>query len=140
MKTKIIVKALGLIELFIGLVTITSLLTYSILSLSKKPLNVFIFVLTSSITSIILGCGLWRMRGWARSLLLFFSGYIVLTKFLMFAGLLRFNGEIITFVPYSVKNTISVAYHILIMLFLSLQATKGYFRNTANKGHRDIAA
>ena len=60
-------------------------------------------------------------------LLLFFAVYIVLTKVFIFMNLLQFSGEIITFVPVSFKNFISILYHSLIILLLNYHSIKENF-------------
>ena len=119
MKYKIIVKVTACLELLIGSVTLISLAVYSILSMSQKPFNVFIFVLSTSLMSIVIGLGLLSCKDWARKTLVFFSGYIILTKIMIFFNLLRFNGEIITFIPTDTKNIISVIYHFAVIMLLS---------------------
>ena len=124
---KRVIMSIAFIELLIGLSTLSGLVTYSLLSISKKPLNVFIFVLLSSAISTIIGSGLLNYREWSRNLLLFFSGYIIITKVLIIAGLLMFNGEIITFIPAGFKNCISILYHGFIILFFNQKTVRGYF-------------
>ena len=124
---KTTIRLIAFMELLIGLCTLFGLLTYSLLSISKKPLNVFIFVLLSATISTIIGSGLLNYREWSRNLLVFFSGYVILTKILIVAGLLRFNGEIITFIPTGFKNCISILYHGFIVIFFNQKTVKGYF-------------
>jgi len=122
-----IVRLIAFIEISIGSVTLFSLMTYSLFSIPKKPLNVFIFVLISSIISCSIGVGLFRHKNWARKTLIFFSGYVIITKILIFSGLLRFTGELITFIPQDIKSSISILYHSLIVLFFSRAVTKKHF-------------
>ncbi|UCC95232.1 MAG: hypothetical protein JSW40_00365 [Candidatus Omnitrophota bacterium] len=129
MRNKILVKIIAFIELSIGLVTLISLVVYSLLSLSQKPLNVFMFVCISSLISILIGVGLLSGRDLARHSLLFFSSYIILTKILVFANLLQFKGEIITFIPTSIKNALSVGYHALLIVLFSQKRVKAFFKN-----------
>jgi hypothetical protein len=119
MKNNLAVKAIALIEISIGLATLASLIVHSVLSLSTKPFNVFTFVLASAVTSAILGIGLLNYRDWARALLVFFSGYIVLTKILIFMNLLNFSGEIFTSIPTGIKNSFSILYHTLLVFYLT---------------------
>ncbi len=119
MNDRLAVKAIALIEIFIGLATLASLIIHSVLSLSTKPFNVFTFVLASAVTSAILGVGLLNYRDWARALLVFFSGYIVLTKILIFMNLLHFSGEVFTYIPTGIKNASSILYHILLVFYLT---------------------
>lgn len=124
---KYTIRLIAFIELLIGLFTLFGIITYSLLSISKKPLNVYIFVLLSSSVSSIIGTGLLNYRAWSRNLLLFFSGYVILTKILIAAGLLRFNGEIVTYIPADIKNCISILYHGFVILFFNQKTVKAYF-------------
>jgi len=117
-KNKILIKIIAFIELSIGLGTLASLIVYSSLSTSHKSLNVFIFVCTPSTMSFLIGLGLLAEKDIARKVLVLFSGYIVLTKFLIFAKLMQFNGEILTFIPAGFKNLISAFYHFLLIISL----------------------
>ena len=127
MLTKRLIKAIGCIEVLIGLTTVIGLVTYAFMSISTKPLNVFVFVLVTAAASFTLGLGLLNHQPWARTLLVFFSGYIVLTKAMIAFDLLRFNGEIVTSIPAGVKNATSVLYHGFIIWFLSRRPVKKLF-------------
>lgn len=122
------VNTIAVIELLIGLSTISSLVTSCILDASRKPLNVFIFVLATSITSAFIGLGLFRRHRLAWLLLVFFSGYIVLTKILLLTGLMIFTGEIITFIPMDIKNYISIAYHSFIVFYFTRKSVRTIFK------------
>jgi len=124
---KKMLKAIAIIEVLIGLVTIIGLVAYAFMSISTKPLNVFVFVLVTAAASFALGLGLLNHQPWARTLLLFFSGYIVLTKVMIAFDLLRFNGEIVTSIPAGVKNAASILYHGFIIWFLSRRPVKRLF-------------
>jgi len=124
MKYKTLIRIISFIELFIGLATIVGLIASSLIFISAKPINVFVFVFISSLISVAIGLGLFYYREWARKVLLFFSTYIVLTKILVFFNLISFNGEIITFVSTGSKNFISITYHILIIMVLCQPAAK----------------
>ena len=127
MNREIVIKFTALTELIIGLTTLTSLLVISVLPSPLKPFNVFIFVLISSISSSIIGLGLFAYREWARKTILLFSAYILLTKVLIFLKLLHFEGEIISFIPTSLKDIISFLYHSWILLFFSRKSVKNIF-------------
>jgi hypothetical protein len=128
---KAAIKVIAFLELIIGLTTLISLTALYLLSISTKPLNVFIFVLVSSIISIIIGLGLLAHKNWAREVLLFFSMYIVFTKILIFSNLLQFKGEIITFIPGLTKNIVSFLYHSFILLFFNQGKVKQIFKPKA---------
>ena len=126
-KTIRIIALIAFVELAIGISTIIGLLTSASLHLSKKPANVFIFVILSAMISTAIGIGLFKCREWARTAIVFFSGYIILTKVLVFAGLMHFNGEIIAFIPTDLKNYISIAYHAFLFIFFSRKSAKIHF-------------
>ena len=126
--TKKIVNLIAAVELLIGLVTISSLVISSALFYSRKPLNVMAFVLATSVTSIVIGVGLFKRWRWAWLLIVFFSGYIVLTKVLLLFGLLIFTGEIITFIPMDTKNYISIFYHAFIVFYFTKRLVRSQFQ------------
>lgn len=121
------IRIIAFIELSIGLSTLSGLIVYSSLSMSQKPLNVSIFVCVASLISILIGLGLLANKDIARKVLIFFSSYIVLTKIMIFLNLMRFNGEIIGFIPASLKNSISILYHGLIIIILNQRDVKESF-------------
>jgi len=125
---KLTVRVIAFLEVLIGFITLNSLVAFQLYSISTKPMNVFIFVLVSSLISIIIGFGLIRDKNWARKDLLLFSLYIVFTKILIFANLLQFKGEIITFVPDPLKNSISLLYHSFILLLFNQPKVKEIFK------------
>lgn len=127
LSAKKIITAIAYIEMLIGSATITGLMASAAIAAQNKPANVFIFVLVSAVISFIIGSGLLRFKEWARLFLVFFSGYIIVTKVLLFAGLLRFNGEIITMIPADFKNLISVAYHGFAIVYFTRIAVKKEF-------------
>ncbi len=115
------------VELSIGLITLFGLATYEFFHLSTKSPAVAAFVIVSNLISASLGIGLLNYRRWARALLLFFSGYVILTKLFLFLGLIKLNGEIVLFIPTGLKNTISIFYHVFIIIFLNLPSVKKLF-------------
>jgi hypothetical protein len=88
--------------------------------MQPKPLNVYIFVTLTAIMAVVFGIGLLYDGKWAVRLLIFFSGYIILTKILVYAGLLSFAGAIITIVPVALKDGISILYHSALIIFLAI--------------------
>ncbi|KJJ83450.1 membrane protein [Candidatus Omnitrophus magneticus] len=117
---KFIFFLIGIIELFIG---ITALMGCFIVQtwhvgIPIKPWNVYIFVVITAIFSIILGIGILKRRLWANELLIFFSGYVVINKILMYSGLLTFNSHIVKIIPIWAKDSISFLYHIVLVIIL----------------------
>ncbi|NQT06289.1 MAG: hypothetical protein HQ575_01990 [Candidatus Omnitrophica bacterium] len=117
--TESAIQLIGFIELLIGLTTILFVTLFSVFSIVEKPLNVFIFVIASAFISTAIGAGMVNFKRWARVLLLFFSGYVVLLKVLIYLGIIQFTGAIITTPPPHVKNAVSVLYHIFLIIFLT---------------------
>lgn len=110
---------IALIEIAIGLSTLSGLALYTQFSLLSKPFNVLVFVVAAATVSTLLGVGLTHLNRHCAILLVFFSGYIILTKLMVAGGLLRFNGEIVTFIPTDAKNLLSLAYHGFVLIFLT---------------------
>ena len=121
---RIIIKAIAYIEMAIGLATLFTLASSYLSFIPKKSPNVFIFVLLSALTSSLLGVGLLRGIDLFRKLLVFFSGYVILIKGLVFVGILNFTSELITVISDPVKNTISIIYHIFVIIVLSHSTIK----------------
>ncbi len=127
MGNRTIIKIIGITEVLIGLSSFFAAIIFSFMFISKRPLNVFFFVIIASVISYSIGLGLLDYKNWARLLLVFFSGYIIVTKILMFLNLLYFKGEIITFIPIELKNTISIIYHAFVKIYLTRPFVKKYF-------------
>ena len=127
MKNNLIVAIIAGVELLIGLMTLTSLVVSFIGDFEQKPLNVFIFVFITSLISIMIGLGLFVYHPIARRVLIYFSIYIVLIKIMIFFHLLEFKGEIITFLPQGIKDTISFMYHGLIIILLNNKSVRKAF-------------
>lgn len=121
LKTEILIKAIGYIEVAIGICSFLGVMTVQFTSLygfSQKPTNVFVFVVLSAGVSLLLGVGTLLRNKKACNLLIFFSGYVILTKLLKYAGLLKFNGDLITIFPSWAKDTMSFLYHIFVISVL----------------------
>jgi hypothetical protein len=117
---------IGITEVIIGisaLIGVAIVQTTGIYGFSPKPVNVYVFVVVSACISFILGVGILSKREWARNLLVFFSGYVLITKILKYGGLLTFNSDIInaaTAMPIWGKDAISFFYHSFVILFIAL--------------------
>jgi len=119
---KIIFSIVGAIEVVIGLITLISCFvvqTWNIFGYTPKPFSVYVFVVVSAMISFVLGVGMLSYRDWARIALIFFSGYVVLTKIMIYSKLLVFSGEILTIVPVWSKDVVSVGYHLVLIITLS---------------------
>src|SRR4030042_4742505 len=122
------VYSIGFIEVIIGISTMLGLFFSFFFALSKKSPNIFMFVLISALISTYLGFGLLRLKNLARRLLIFFSGWVVLTKLLVFMGILQLHGALLTTISNAVKNTVSVIYHITVIALLNHSTFKDVFR------------
>jgi hypothetical protein len=120
MVKKTITRLIAIIEIGIGLATLagtTAVQFWGAFGLAPKPLNVYIFVLIAATSALVLGAGLLSGKKWARILLIFFAGYILLTKLLIYLGLMSFTGAVITAPSPDVKDGISAVYHAFLVLF-----------------------
>lgn len=124
----LLIESIAFIELSLGLITMVGLILYPIFSLPPKPHNVLIFVLVSAMASMILGYRLLKRKEFARRSLVFFAAYIILTKILLFTGLIELKGEFITAFPSWFKNSISFLYHLGIIGLLENNQFKQEFR------------
>ena len=127
MRERVIVKIIAGIETTIGLGTLIGLMLSSSLFPTEKTTSIFIFVFCTSIVSIVLGVGLLNGRDWARKALIYFSGYVLMTKILSFFGIVHFLGELFVLIPSEMKDIISFLYHNCIILFLMAPETKKEF-------------
>lgn len=118
----------GLTEIVIGTATFIAV-THSLnAGISTKPLNVLVFVVLSSLISASLGAGILMRLEYARKLFIFFAGWIILSKILIFTRIITLNGAIETTVPLSLKNAISSIYHLLAILYFHQPAIKAEFK------------
>lgn len=121
----------GFIELFIGLSTILFVTIFDIFSLASKPPGVFVFVVLSGTLSAVIGFGILRHKNWSRILLIFFSGYVIVMKILIYMDVIRFTGEIMTFPPPYIKDAISLLYHIAVIVLFTNKNTASKFNTAA---------
>jgi len=128
MKNRSIITAIASIEILIGLVTISGLSASAIFSFSKKSPAVFIYVIGSAVISASLGIGLLSFKDMFRKLLIFFSGYVILIKIMVFLGILEFTGELVTVISGPAKNAISIIYHAAVIAILHHSTTKALFK------------
>ena len=121
---KVLIKTIiAWIEILIGAVTLisSSMVQFTgVFAAQPKPANVYIFVVLTAIMAVAFGVGLLYDGKWAVRLLIFFSGYVILTKILAYTGLLSFKGAIITIVPVAFKDGVSILYHSILIVFLTI--------------------
>jgi hypothetical protein len=114
----------GLTEITIGTFTLIATAISFFYHISTKPLNILIFVIASSIISISLGLGIILRYHYARKLLMFFAGWIILSKFLVSTNIISISGALETTLPLSLKNIISILYHLVIILYFHHPSVK----------------
>jgi len=117
---------IGLTEIAIGLITLLSIPFFARLG-HTKPQGELYFVVTSSLISFSIGAGILFRSGVARKWLIFFSGWILLTKLLLFLGVLMITSEVTLSISIQLKNIISFFYHGLLILFLRHAIVKKEF-------------
>ena len=118
----------GITEISLGTVTLIAHLTASTLTLYQKPLNVLTFVMVTAIISVGLGIGILNYNVHARHMILFFASMIILSKILIFTGIISLHGALETTMPEVLKNTISLIYHAAILVYFNLPKIKEKFR------------
>jgi len=117
----------GALEIIIGSLTLIAV-TISLLSgISTKPYNVLVFILFSSFISFVLGWGIWAYNSKSRSLLLYFATLVILSKILIFFKIITLNGALETRIPSSVKDAISLVYHLCIIWYFNYKSVKSHF-------------
>ena len=127
MKTFRPILIIGIIEILIGGITLVSTLGVLLLGLNTKPFNILLFVISAACFSTLIGIGLLRFEKIAYQLLLYFASVVLLSKILIFMGVLHFSGEIETFIPSPVKNSISILYHGFVLYYLLKKDIKQIF-------------
>ena len=117
----------AVIEILIGIITLTAVILSLISRTSLKPPEVLLFVLTTATISTALGFGILRCSQTSYRLLLFFSKTIILSKILIFAHIISLNGALETSVPTSIKSIISIVYHSLLIFYFTRKPVRKIF-------------
>jgi hypothetical protein len=118
----------GLIEIIIGCITFLLVILSLLVEKSAKPPEVLIFVLTTAVISLSLGIGILRKSLVSYHLLLFFSTVIILSKILIFAKIIYLSGALETTIPSPIKNTVSIVYHSLLILYFIQPSIRKQFK------------
>ena len=126
MKSKLI-NLFAITEIFIGGITLISVITSLILGISTKPANVLTFVIITALISFLLGIGLLMHNPQAYYIILYFSITIIISKILIFAEIISLNGALEASIPASLKNIFSLVYHGLILVVFNLKNIKKEF-------------
>ena len=129
MQNNKLISLIGIIEILIGTITLMATLTSLALNANHKAPNVLLFVITTSITSSLLGIGILLYKKTAYELLLFFAAVIVLSKILIFMNIISLNGALETSVTPEFKNSLSIVYHSLLFFYLREHQVKTLFVN-----------
>ena len=95
---------------------------------SKIPVNVFLFIIITSIISFGLGIGILTSNRHARHMLLFFAVMIILSKILIFAGIISLAGALESNIPDQIINTLSMFYHAAILIYFNTPKVRKRFR------------
>lgn len=117
MKLKKGILFFGLTEIAIGTITLAAIFESLLRHVSTKPLNILIFVIISGIISASLGTGILLRIRYTRKLLMFFAGWIILSKILIFGKIIMLNGSLETTVSPNLKNTVSIIYHFILIFY-----------------------
>ncbi len=125
------IELVGAIELLLGLLTILFVILFDLFSIVEKPDSVFVFVIISAVISSLLGYGILNYKRWARALIIFFSGYVIILKVLLYLDVVRFSGEILK-IPLYIRDPVSILYHLFIILFFANEKVTLRFKETSN--------
>jgi hypothetical protein len=101
-----------------------SFIIASLITPPGRPKMVYVFVIITSIISVIIGIGLFRYKNWGRQFLIFFAGYVIFTKVLLLSNLVEFTGNTIQGISTNLKDTFSFIYHCIILVIFNLKDIK----------------
>ncbi|MEK7849666.1 MAG: hypothetical protein AAB213_02435 [Candidatus Omnitrophota bacterium] len=118
----------GLTEIAIGTATFIAVTQSLNAGISTKPLNCLVFVVLNSLISASLGAGVLMRREYSRKFFIFFAGWIILSKILIFTNIITLNGAIETTVPLSLKNAVSCIYHLMAIFYFHHPVIKAEFK------------
>jgi hypothetical protein len=117
----------GIIEIVIGAATLVTIIFSLILGTSDKPPAILAFVLVTSVVSLSIGVGILKSSMISYYLLLYFSTVIILSKILVFFGIIVLSGALETSIPSGIKNTVSIIYHSVLLICLNAPSVKKQF-------------
>jgi len=113
-----VILIIGVIEVLIGTIAISSNTLSIIFSTNIKPPSVLVFVYVASSISILIGVGILRLNRHAYRLLLYFSEFIILSKILILLNVFELSGGLQSVFPSSISSFISIAYHGYVICYL----------------------
>ncbi|HQP91835.1 MAG TPA: hypothetical protein PLU24_04095 [Candidatus Omnitrophota bacterium] len=117
----------GIAEIAIGITTLLSIFFGFLTQGYSKPANVLAFVIISSLISAGLGAGVLLRLKYARKLLIFFSGWVILSKILIFMRIIILCCALETMIPEGLKNYVSILYHLIVIFYFHHPSIKAEF-------------
>ena len=120
---------IGIAEILIGGVTLLATFSSLVFSQNEKSLNVLIFVVLAAAASTVLGIGILQLKKLAHQSLIYFSSVIIFSKILIAGGIIQLNGALVTVIPGDVKDSLSLAYHTFIIIYLSRGQIRQLFKH-----------
>lgn len=124
---KVVIKAVAIAEIVIGFFIFGAFWIDLFNKFYEYPLSAVFFVSITSLISVAIGVGLLNYQELARKVLVFFAGYIIISKVLIFSGIITFEAETLRVVSTTLKDIISLAYHIAVLFLLNLRSVKKLF-------------
>jgi hypothetical protein len=121
------IQIFGLTEIAIGTITLLAIVVSLVKGTSAKPPNVLTFVIISSLISVALGAGVLLKEKHSRKLLIFFAGWVILSKILIYAKIMTLCCSLETTISSNLKNLISIAYHSILILYFHHRSIKAEF-------------
>lgn len=117
----------AVVEILIGLITLSAVGLSLIQGRCLKPPEVIIFVLGTALISLGLGIGILTYNIHCYHLLLYFSSVIILSKLLIFTKIITLSGALETTLSFDFKNAASVIYHGLLIFYFTRSGIRKNF-------------
>ena len=122
------IRWIGVVECAIGLGTVVGVVGSVAAHTSEKSMSVLVFVLMAATVSLGIGVGLLFFKDAARRWVLYFSGYIILEKLMIFLGVLTLSGHIVSDRYGIPTDYVSLVYHLFLLYFLSRKPVRLFFK------------
>jgi len=132
MKHAWLIKCFAYTEIILGLTSLFFIVFRLFNHPSSYPPTVAVFLVSTALISLGLGIGILNHSLSAYHLLIFFSGTIILSKILILSNIISLNQTIASSVVPWLKNTVSVAYHSLLIFYFTRKPVIDVF-SEANK-------
>ena len=117
MKRSWVIFAIGFIEVAIGTIALATEFLRLFSDRLAQPFPVHVFILTTAITSLVLGIGIIRRNYTAYKYIVIFSGIIILSKVLAFFQIISISTALAIFINQPHINLLSVVYHSCLILY-----------------------